>query len=196
MDKLGKPKIIYSDHDSATMSKELQGYFERNGMKNIITKQHANVAERGIRYLKNRLDNILEKARYRDGESESYWKKHYKPIVEHYNKTKQDTINMTPEEATNPQNEFDVKTNLEIKARHDRKWEPLEVGDTVRGFRKREKFEKERTGDYEEGTRRVVGIETSMGQKFYRLDNTDHKFLRADIALYQKEIRRRGAIER
>jgi hypothetical protein len=28
---------------------------------------------------------------------------------------------MTPEEATNPQNEFDVKTNLEIKARHDRK---------------------------------------------------------------------------
>jgi hypothetical protein len=38
VDKLGKPKIIYSDHDSATMSKELQGYFARNGMKNIITK--------------------------------------------------------------------------------------------------------------------------------------------------------------
>ena len=116
--------------------------------------------------------------------------KRYKPIVEHYNKTKQDTINMTPEEATNPQNEFDMKTNLEIKARHDRKWEPLEVGDTVRGFRKREKFEKERRGDYEEGTRRVVGVETSMGQKFYRLDNTDHKYLRADIALIKKK---RGA---
>ena len=187
VDKLGKPKIIYSDHDSATMSKELQGYFERNGMKNIITKQHANVAERGIRYLKNRLDNILEKARYRDGEPESYWKRHYKPIVEHYNKTKQDTINMTPEQATNPQNEFDVKTNLEIKARHDRKWEPLEVGDIVRGFRKREKFEKERTGDYEEGQRRVVGIETSMGQKFYKLFGTDHKYLRADIALIKKK---------
>ena len=98
--------------------------------------------QKGIRYLKNRLDNILEKARYRDGESESYWKKHYKPIVEHYNKTKQDTINVTPEEATNPQNEFDVKANLEIKARHDRKWETIEVGDTVRTFRKREKFER------------------------------------------------------
>ena len=111
----------------------------------------------------------------------------HKPIAEHYNKTKQDTINMTPEEATNPQNEFDVKTNLEIKARHDPKWETIEVGDIVRTFRKREKFEKERTGDYEDGERRVVGIETSMGQKLYRLDNTDHKYLRADIAFIKKK---------
>jgi hypothetical protein len=26
-----------------------------------------------------------------------------------------------------------------------------------------------------------------MGQKFYRLDNSDHKYLRADIALIKKK---------
>ena len=55
--KLGKPKIIHSDHDSTTMPKELQGYFQRNGIKNVITNQHANDAERGIKYLNNRLDD-------------------------------------------------------------------------------------------------------------------------------------------
>ena len=80
--KLGTPKIMYSDHDSAMMSKELRGWFRAKGIKNIITKQRANVAERGIRYLKNRLDDKLESDRFRDGMPESYWKKHYKPIVD------------------------------------------------------------------------------------------------------------------
>ena len=44
---------------------------------------------------------------------------------------------MTPEDATKPENEYDVKTNLEIKARHDRKYPELEVGDIVRKFKKR-----------------------------------------------------------
>ena len=65
----------------------------------------------------------------------------------------------------------------------------LEIGDTVRAYKKRPKFSKERIGDYEDGTRKVMGISTSMGQKFYKLDNDDHQYIRADIALIKKGIR-------
>ena len=117
-------------------------------------------------------------------------KKHYKTIVDHYNqKNKQDTTNMTPDDAAKPENEYDVKTNLEIKAKHDLKYPVLDIGDTVRAYKKRPKFAKERVGDYEDGTRKVMGISTSMGQKFYKLDNDDHQYIRADIALIKKGVR-------
>ena len=42
--------------------------------------------------------------------------KHYQHIVDHYNqKNMQDTTNMTPDDAVKPENENDVKTNLEIR---------------------------------------------------------------------------------
>ena len=99
---------------------------------------------------------------------------------------KQDTTNMTPDDAVKPENEYDVKTNLEIKAKHDLKYPVLDIGDTVRAFKKRPKFSKERVGDYEDGTRKVEVISTSMRQKFYKLDNDDHQYIRADIHLIKK----------
>jgi hypothetical protein len=71
---IGKPKVMYSDPDSALGGKEMKGWFTRNNVRNVISKQHASIAERGIRYLKNRLDAKLEPARYRDMGQESYWK--------------------------------------------------------------------------------------------------------------------------
>ena len=191
--KIGKPKVMYSDPDSSLGGNEMKGWFTTHNIKNIISKQHASIAERGIRYLKKRLDDKLENDRYRDGGPESYWKKHYQPIVDHYNKVnKQDTTNMTPDDAVKPENEYDVKTNLEIKAKHDLKYPVIEVGDVVRAFKKRPKFSKERVGDYEDGTRKVMAISTSMGQKFYKLDNDDHQYIRADIHLIKKGAAGRG----
>ena len=123
------------------LGKELKGWFTAKGIKNVITKQHENITERGIRYFKKRMDDKLEKARFRDEEPESYWEKQYQEAVDHYNKeNKQDAINMTPEDATKTENEYGAKTNLQIKARHDRRYPELEVGDVVRKFKKIEKF--------------------------------------------------------
>ena len=84
--KIGKPKVIYSDPDSSIMSNDLKGWFRDKGIKNVITKQHANMAERGIIYLKKRMDDKLENDTYSDGGPESYWVKHYQEAVDHYNK--------------------------------------------------------------------------------------------------------------
>ena len=72
---IGKPKVMYSDPDSALGGDEMRGWFIRKNIRNVISKQHASIAERGIRYLKKRLDDKLENDRYRDGGPESYWKK-------------------------------------------------------------------------------------------------------------------------
>ena len=53
----------------------MKGWFTTHNIKNITSKHHASIAERGIRYLKKRLDDKLENDRYRDGGPESYWEK-------------------------------------------------------------------------------------------------------------------------
>ena len=47
------------------------------------------------------------------------------------------TIGMTPEEATNPGAEFDVKTNLGIKRIYNRKYPELKKNDSVRVYKKK-----------------------------------------------------------
>ena len=130
---LGVPKVLYTDRDSSLMGKEMTNWMNKKGIKHVVTRQHASFAERAIRYLNKRLSDELEKTKYEDGAPESYWIKHYKAAVDYYNKRNvQDTTNMKPDEAVKPENERDVKTNLEINARHQRKNPALEVGDVVR----------------------------------------------------------------
>ena len=95
---------------------------------------------------------------------------------------------MEPTEAEKPENEFDVKTNLEINAIHRRKYPDIEVGDEVRTYRKKKQGDKERMGNFEEGKRTVKSITKSLGQKFYKLngDPTDYPFIRADLHLIKK----------
>ena len=71
---IGKPKVMYSDPDSSLGVKDMKGWFRTFNVQNVISKQHASVAERGIRYLKNRLDAKLVPDRYRDKMPESFWK--------------------------------------------------------------------------------------------------------------------------
>ncbi len=55
-----------------------------------------------------------------------------------YNKDNvQATTNTKPVEAEKPENESDVKTNLEINAIHRRKYPVIEEGDEVRTYRKK-----------------------------------------------------------
>ncbi len=50
---LGKPKIIYTDHDASTLSNELKIWFTDKGLKNVVTRHHVRIAERAIRCANN-----------------------------------------------------------------------------------------------------------------------------------------------
>ena len=49
----GKPKTIYSDDEGAFNSKEIQKYFNDEGIRHPVTRGHAPVAERQIRTFKD-----------------------------------------------------------------------------------------------------------------------------------------------
>ena len=152
----------------------------------MITRQHAAVAERAIRTIKKRLDDKLKSSdvEYPDKAEASYWTKHIDEVVEWYNNQNvQANTNMKPVEAEQPENEFDVKTNLEINARHNRKYPDIEVGDKVRTFRKKKVGEWERMGNFAEGNKTVMEITKSLGQTLYKLAGESISFIRAALHL-------------
>ena len=51
---------------------------------------------------------------------------------------------MTPHDAEQKVNELNVKTNLEMKRRHTRVYTEVEVGDSVKTFKKKTVMTKER----------------------------------------------------
>ena len=165
--KLGKPDTIYTDPDATVKGNAVKDWCRANGIVSVITRQHAPVAERAIRMIKKRISDKLKKSdvEYPDKGLESIWTKHVQEAVEWYNNENvQATTNMKPVEAEKPENEFDVKTNLEINAVHRRKYPDIEVGDEVRTYRKKKFGDKERMGNFAEGNRKVKEITKSLGQ--------------------------------
>ena len=47
------------------------------------------------------------------------------------------SIKMTPAEATKPSNAIDAKTNIELQARFTRKYPELEIGSSVKIYKKK-----------------------------------------------------------
>ncbi len=68
---------------------------------------------------------------------------------------------MKPVEAEKPENEFDVKTNLEVNAIHRRRYPDIGVGDKARAFRKKKVNDKERMENFAEGNKTVMEITKS-----------------------------------
>ena len=68
----------------------------------------------------------------------------YQVLITYNNKLVHSSTQMTPQEAAKPASEVDVKANLELRAKNNRKYPPLNVGDSVKSLRKKKVNEKER----------------------------------------------------
>ena len=88
---------------------------------------------------------------------------------------------LTPVDATKEENEFYAKTNLEIKRISDRKYPELNVGNHVRVYKKKSRFAKERVPVWEDQKRRITGIGTSFGQKFYHVSGITRPLIRSNL---------------
>ena len=173
--KMGTPKVLYSDPDSTLLATNMKTYLKEKGIELITTRQHASIAERTIRTIKAELDAKIEK-------NPKIWTEYLPAVLEEYNQRKvHKTIGMTPEEATKEDNQYKVKTQLEIHRLRQRDQPELEVGDKVRMYQKKGAFDKERVPVWEEGTRKVQSIERVFGTKLYRVDNHDRPVLRSNL---------------
>jgi len=187
-DKMGKPKAIYSDPDSTFLSDPLQELFKDSPIEHIISRLHARVAERTIRTIK-----MLLKAEIDNNEDNPIWTNHLPEALRKYNyENEHRTIGMKPAEATEEKNEFDVRTNLEIKRKRFRRYPELNVGDKVRVFRKRGTFAKEDTGVWDKEPTEISRIEKSpiTGQSMYYVKKAtimSKPFIRSEIFLMKSK---------
>ena len=87
--------------------------------------------------------------------------------------------NMTPNEASKKNNELKAKVNVAMKARKDRIYPELSVGDKVKIMRKKAITEKERTSHFLKGEYTVESISKSLGQTYLKIKRQSQKITEA-----------------
>ena len=190
--KMGRPKIIMTDPDSSVTSVEMDEWFKRNkDIRHVLTRRHAAFAERALRDFKLIMTKMVKKEVKR-------WTEYLDEVLDRMNSKKQSNeeeddkiyphkaTEFPPNEAAKPENWFEVHNNLEIHAKHNRKYPDLKVGDKVKVYRAKGALGKEDEGDYRYHSTVIKRIERSLGQTFYKVDRIEKPFLRSDILLIKE----------
>ena len=132
----GYPRIIYTDEEGGINNNDVIEFLEKKGTRLVTTRTHAAMAERAIRTLKNMLYKRLDNSKADNPQ----WIDFIPYVLVTYNyKLKHSAIGMTPDEARNEKNQLRAKVNMELRAKRNRKYPDLQVGDFVRVFYKKEK---------------------------------------------------------
>ena len=167
----GKPATVYSDNEGAFVSNEVQKYFKDNNIRSLTTLTHAPIAERTIRTIKNMID------KRQDHDNKPWYDILFSVLLTYNNKLKHSSTKMTPVEARRPINTIAVKINLERLRHMDRKYPPLEAGDTVKYYRKKDKLDKERISTWSKNSYEIEDILEDRGQTFYKTTAPHHNKL-------------------
>ena len=114
---------------------------------------------------------------------QNWWEVLFPVLLTYNNKMIHNVTRMTPADAMKPSNTNLVKFNLELKRRSSRKYPNVAIGDTVRIFKKKDKLDKERVSNWSAEKYKVIDIQESMDQKFYKLEGRDKAVMRNEILL-------------
>ena len=87
----------------------------------------------------------------------------------------------TPNDARKPQNELNVYLNMELKAKHNRKYPEINIGDRVFIYMKRKANQKSHVPLWSDVSYEVEGISTAHGMTFYKTTARDKPFLRHEL---------------
>ena len=171
----GNPKFIYSDNEGALGSNLFAEFCEEHKIKLITTRTHAWVAERFIRTLKNGINNRIE------GTDKTWKDVLFEVLLTYNNKDVHNSTGSTPAEAKLDKNRLQTKMNLELHRISKRKYPNVEVGDKVKLYKKKGRFDKENVSVWLPQTHDVALITESMGQKYYHISGHKKPFLRHEI---------------
>ena len=176
-----KPKIIYTDDERGIASADFKEYVDGEGIELYRTRGHPAFAERFIRTFKDKLFKRVEHDE-KKGKANIQWVDYiFEIMITYNNKDVHSSINMTPNEARKERNEFKAKLNVSVKARKEKIYPPLEVGDRVKILRKKAITEKERTSQFLQGEYTVEAINTKLNQKYYTLEGFNRPLLRHEL---------------
>ena len=176
-----KAKIIYTDDERAIAGEDFKEYVEGEGIELYRTRGHPAFAERFIRTFKEKLFKRVE-ADEKKGKQNIQWTDYITEIMLTYNnKDVHSAINQTPNEARKKDNEFKSKVNVSIRAKRDKLYPELKVGDKVKIKRNKLITEKERTSHFLKGEYVVEEIFEKLNQTYYRLTDYPRPLMRFEL---------------
>ena len=180
--KMGtKPKIIYTDDERAIAGEDFQEYVESEGIELYRTRGHPAFAERLIRTIKDKLFKRVEADEKRNKQN-IQWTDYLTEIMLTYNnKDIHSATGLTPYKARNKENELRAKVNIASKAKKERLYPELMVGDKVKIMRKKLITEKERISHFLKGEYTVESIDTKLNQKYYTLEGYNRPLMRHEL---------------
>ena len=76
---------------------------------------------------------------------------------------------------------FKVKTSIELQSVSKRKYPELSVGSRAKIYRKKDKLDKERVSVWLPTVHTIKDIKSSMGQKFFYLEDKSKPYLRQRV---------------
>ena len=178
---LGQPLSIYTDDEGALNSKKIQDYFKGEGIEHIVTKTHANQAERMIRTIKKMIGDRLRHF------PKKTWVEVLKPALNKYNNQIHSTIKMSPNRVHNLDNAIEVRANQILKEKHNRKYPNITEGDYVRVFDKgKGNFvsRKETRSQWSSRKYKVILVgHDMMNNKYYKLEGLSKRYNRHELLL-------------
>ena len=173
----GSPSYVMSDKGVEFTGKAFKDALAENGSSQEFTRTHATFAERFIFTMKN---YMIKKT----SATKKSWVELLSRFLRPYNnEERENTTKMTPKEASKDQNMADVRVNLVLKAKRERKYPPLQVGDEVKIWDKGKGIGGEKISHSKWAPERykVEAIEWSLGMKHYRLEGKDSLYLRHEL---------------
>ena len=176
-----KPKMIYTDDEKAIASSDFKQYVEDEGIELYRTRGHPAFSERFIRTFKDKLFKRVE-ADENKGKENIQWIDYILEIMLTYNnKDVHSSTGQTPNEARKKENEFKSKMNVSMKAKKEKMYPELNVGDKVKILRKKAITEKERTSHFLQGEYTVEEITQKLGQKYYKMTDYPRPLMRHEL---------------
>ena len=135
IEKMGKkPEIIYTDDEKAIASGEFQTYVESEGIELYRTRGHPAFAERFIKMFKDKLCKRVENDEKNiKKRTNVQWIDYIDEIMLTYNNNDvHSATGQTPYKARDKDNEFKSRLNIAMKAKKQRLYPELSVGDKVK----------------------------------------------------------------
>ena len=180
--KMGKKsKIIYTDDERAIAGEDFKNYVEGEGIELYRTRGHPAFAECFIKTYKDMLFKGVE-ADEKAEKQNIQWTDYNLEIMLTYNdKMKHSATGMTPNQARKDKNEFRAMLNVASKAKKEKIYPELNVGDRVKIKRKKAITEKERTSHWLNGYYVVQEIAEKLNQKHYKLTDYPRLLMRHEL---------------
>jgi hypothetical protein len=177
--QLGVPVTSMSDEGT-----EFQGIFKARlryyQIEGLTTRKHALFAERVIRTFKEKLLKRMEAMNIRR------WDQLVPAVVKQYNSEEHAAVKMEPNEAEHVENHDVARENMKKRAKHNNRYDPINVGDEVRLLKKPEGNRASyRIGEdaFTRVTFAVTDKQSTTNGVAYTLENQQRAFLRHEIKL-------------